>query len=33
MISKICIKNLFGRFDYDIVAKPGGITIITGPNG
>lgn len=33
MISKICIKNLFGRFDYDIITKLGGITIITGPNG
>lgn len=33
MINKIYIEKLFGRFDYDIVAKPGGITIITGPNG
>lgn len=33
MISRISVKKLFGRFDYDIKAKPGGITIITGPNG
>ena len=33
MISRICVKKLFGRFDYNIAMKPGGITIITGPNG
>lgn len=33
MISKIYIENLFGRFNYDITTKQGGITIITGPNG
>ena len=33
MISRISVKKLFGRFDYDITAKPVGITIITGPNG
>lgn len=33
MINRIIIKKLFGRFDYNIAAKPGGITIITGPNG
>ncbi len=33
MISSICIKGLFGRFDYNIKTKDGGVTIITGPNG
>lgn len=33
MISRIYVKKLFGRFDYNIATKPGGITIITGPNG
>ncbi len=29
----IRIKKLFGRFDYEIELKPGGMTILTGPNG
>lgn len=33
MINSIKIKKLFGRFDYSIKLKDGGITIITGPNG
>ena len=33
MINSIEIENLFGRFDYLISTKTGGITIITGPNG
>lgn len=33
MIKIINIVKLFGRFDYDIATKDGGITIITGPNG
>lgn len=33
MISSIEIRNLFGRFNYSISTKAGGITIITGPNG
>lgn len=33
MINLIQIDNLFGRFDYRISTKAGGITIITGPNG
>lgn len=33
MIKGIQISNLFGRFNYKIVMKPEGITIITGPNG
>lgn len=33
MISLIQIENLFGRFNYSISTKAGGITIITGPNG
>lgn len=30
---EIQIKNLFGRFDYSILLKKEGLTIITGPNG
>lgn len=33
MITSIEIHNLFGRFNYKISTKTGGITIITGPNG
>lgn len=33
MITCIQIEGLFGRFDYTIAQKHGGITIITGPNG
>ncbi|MBV7271624.1 AAA family ATPase [Clostridiaceae bacterium UIB06] len=33
MINKIEIDKLFGRFDYEIVFDPKGVTIITGPNG
>lgn len=33
MLQRICVKKLFGRFDYDIVLKSDGVTIITGPNG
>lgn len=33
MIKTIDIVRLFGRFNYYIATKPGGITIITGPNG
>ncbi|MFA5006705.1 MAG: AAA family ATPase [Candidatus Izemoplasmatales bacterium] len=33
MLKSIAIKGLFGRFDYEIELKNGGITIITGPNG
>ncbi|MCL2195211.1 MAG: AAA family ATPase [Oscillospiraceae bacterium] len=33
MISSLKIRKLFGRFNYDIETKPGGVTIITGPNG
>ena len=33
MLKGIKIKGLFNRFNYDIKLKPGGITIITGPNG
>ncbi len=29
----IQFEKLFGRFDYDIVFNPEGLTIITGPNG
>lgn len=29
----IRIEKLFGRFDYEIELKPGGMTILTGPNG
>ncbi len=27
------IKKLFGRFDYDVILKSEGLTILTGPNG
>lgn len=33
MIKSIEINNLFGRFNYHIITKSNGITIITGPNG
>lgn len=33
MIKNIKIAGLFGRFSYSIDTMPGGITIITGPNG
>ncbi len=33
MITKLIITKLFGRFDYEIMFKDGGITILTGPNG
>lgn len=33
MIRKLSIKRLFDRFDYEIVLKTTGTTIITGPNG
>lgn len=33
MIIGISINKLFGRFNYDIKFKPGGVTILTGPNG
>lgn len=33
MITQISILNLFGIFNYEIVFKFGGVTIITGPNG
>lgn len=33
MISTLKIKNLFGRFDYELEFKKQGVTIITGPNG
>ena len=33
MIKELKIINLFGQFDYHIVFKDVGITIITGPNG
>lgn len=33
MIKKLIITKLFGRFDYEIMLKDGGITILTGPNG
>lgn len=33
MITDLIIKKLFGIFDYDIKMKPGGVTILTGPNG
>jgi hypothetical protein len=32
MINKIKILKLFGRFGYEIVLKPEGVTVITGPN-
>lgn len=33
MLTRLDIKKLFDRFDYNIVLKPEGITILTGPNG
>ncbi|MBO7251019.1 MAG: ATP-binding cassette domain-containing protein [Oscillospiraceae bacterium] len=33
MIKSIEIVGLFGRFNYRIATMPGGITILTGPNG
>ena len=33
MIKLLNIENLFGRFNYTIEIKDGGVTIITGPNG
>lgn len=33
MIKKIKINKLFGRFNYELATKDGGVTIITGPNG
>jgi predicted ATP-binding protein involved in virulence len=33
MLNRIVYKNLFGRFNYDIILKEGGVTILTGPNG
>lgn len=33
MIQSLEIRNLFGRFNYKIETKLGGVTIITGPNG
>lgn len=33
MLKKLKITKLFGRFDYNIELKNGGITILTGPNG
>lgn len=33
MIDKMIFAKLFGRFDYEIIFKPSGVTIITGPNG
>jgi predicted ATP-binding protein involved in virulence len=33
MINALKIIKLFGRFDYEIQMKEGGVTIITGPNG
>ena len=33
MIKTINIQKLFGRFNYYIQTNPGGISIITGPNG
>lgn len=32
-MKKIQINKLFGRFDYSILLKDDGLTIITGPNG
>ena len=32
-MNRIKFTKLFGRFDYDLEMKDGGITIITGPNG
>lgn len=33
MIKSIQLHELFGRFNYNISMKSGGVTIITGPNG
>nr|VFJ92439.1 MAG: Predicted ATP-binding protein involved in virulence [Candidatus Kentron sp. LFY] len=33
MLNKIAIKGLFGKFDYEIELKEGGLTVLTGPNG
>jgi len=33
MLKRIKISKLFNSFDYDIDLKPGGLTILTGPNG
>jgi len=33
MLTKIRIEKLFDIFDYDIVLKAEGVTILTGPNG
>lgn len=33
MIKNLYIEQLFGRFNYNIMLNPNGITIITGPNG
>lgn len=33
MLTRIIVKQLYGRFTYDIKLKDEGITIVTGPNG
>jgi predicted ATPase len=33
MITSFSVKGLFGRFDYKVQLKDGGITLLTGPNG
>jgi predicted ATP-binding protein involved in virulence len=33
MIKSLIIEKLFGRFNYELQTKVGGVTIITGPNG
>ena len=30
-LERVVINGLFGRFNYDIVLKEGGITLLTGP--
>lgn len=33
MITSFSVEGLFGRFDYKVQLKDGGITLLTGPNG
>lgn len=33
MLARLKIEKLFGRFDYNIRFKSGGVSILTGPNG
>lgn len=33
MLREISVKGLFGRFNYRVRLKDGGVTVLTGPNG